>query len=104
MEDSGSVTREFRHFDHRGIFPQAKLVLAEPVGAQNLLLVLAPLQRTHLGLSIDAVDTHTSVRVPEFDAAVSSSTTGSEQVTLEGAPGQGFDGSLVVIEAVEVGR
>lgn len=48
MQDTRCVTRELRHFRHRGVFPQAKLVLAEAVRTKDLSVMTVPLQSTDL--------------------------------------------------------
>ena len=95
---------EFSHLHHGRVLPQAQLVLAEPVGAQDLLLVLAPLEGTHLGLGVDAVHTGTGVGVPELDAPVRGTAASGEQVALEGAPRKGLHGGLVLVQAVKRSR
>lgn len=39
---------ELANLGHGGVLPQAQLVLAEPVGAEDLTLVGVPLQGAHL--------------------------------------------------------
>ena len=53
----------------------------------------------HLRVRVNAVELGTGVTVPEADAAVSSAASRSQQVGLEGAPGQRLDRSTVGCEA-----
>ena len=46
------VTLSVSYLGHGGVLPEAELVLAEAVAAQDLLLVPAPLQRAHLRSSM----------------------------------------------------
>jgi len=73
------------------------------VAGQQLALVLVPLQRAHLAVSVDGVEHDAGVGVPELDAAVRGAAAGRQQVRLERAPRQRLHGGLVRVEAVEVG-
>lgn len=57
----------------------------------------------YLRVSINAIHTSTSVRVPKLDATVCGSTTRGEQVALERTPCQCLHSSLMVIKPVEIG-
>lgn len=49
VEHARGVALELLDLDHARVLPQAQLVLAEAVRRHQLLVVLRPEQRTHLG-------------------------------------------------------
>lgn len=91
---------ELSNFDHAGVLPQAKLVLAEAMAAENLSLMPAPLQRAHLGCCIYGIEHSPSVRVCELDASVSCASTRGQQIALKWTPRQCFYCSLMRSDTV----
>ena len=102
VQDPGGVAPQLRHLRHAGVLPQAQLVLAEAMGAQQLLLVPTPLEGADLRVGVHAVEAGARLRVPELDAAVCRASAGGEEVALEGAPCQGLHCSAVLLQAVQV--
>ena len=106
MKDPGCVAGHLSHLGHGGVLPEAQLVLAEAVAAEDLALVAVPLEGADLGAGVNGVEEGPGVGVPKLDRAVSCASTGSQEVGLEGAPGDSLDGSAVRGQAVgwTVGR
>lgn len=96
MENAGLVRWDFNVADQGWIAPDAKRVVWEAAGADDLAVVGAPAEGGDLGAGVNAVDASTGGGVPEVDVTVVGSATSGEQVGLPWAPADGLDGSLVV--------
>lgn len=95
------MASELCHSNHWRVLPKSELVLSEPMWAEKLSLILVPQQSANLRASVNWVDACTGVRVPELYAAVTTSSTRSQQVALEGAPSEGFHRWCVVLKPVK---
>ena len=82
---------------HTWVFPDAKLVINEPVRRKNFFIIGVPLEGTDLGISLDFIHHLPVFCVPKFDGLVSGSSSRSKEVFLPRTPGEGFDSCLVVI-------
>ena len=102
VQDPGGVAPQLCHLRHGGVLPQAQLVLAEAMGAHQLLLVPAPLEGADLRAGVHAVEAGARLRVPELDAPVCGASARGKKVALEGAPCQGLHSSSVIVQAVQV--
>ncbi len=98
------MASQISHLHDRGVLPDAQFILRSSVGADNLLSVLGPSQTAHLGLGVDGVEALSICGVPEFDAAVESSSSSGKKVLLPRTPSKGLDSRLVSIEDKEGGR
>jgi hypothetical protein len=56
--------------DQGRVAPDAKRVVGEAAGADNLTVVRAPSKAGDLGSSVDAIDASTSGGVPEMDVTI----------------------------------
>jgi len=94
------VTLEIGDLDQRGVLPYRKLVVGETVRRDDFLAsgVLAPLEGRDLRAGVDGVDALAGQGVPEADGSVRSTTSGSEEVLLEGGPSESLDRGGVVGE------
>eukprot|EP00878_Enallax_costatus_P015068 GHUV01015778.1.p2 GENE.GHUV01015778.1~~GHUV01015778.1.p2 ORF type:complete len:116 (-),score=26.70 GHUV01015778.1:208-555(-) len=72
VQDTLSVASELRSLYKAWVAPQAELVLAVAMAGQDLTLMAAPLQCTHLAACVDGVQQGACGGVVELDAAVSS--------------------------------
>ena len=73
MKHSLGVAAQVCYFGTGWVFPQAELVLAEPVGTQDLLVLLVPDQRTDLALSVDSINQFACLNVPKPHGLIGSS-------------------------------
>jgi len=96
VEDARLVSRDLDVLDKSRVRPDAQRVVREAGAADKLLVRGAPLERSNLAASVDAVGASARGRVPEVDHTVVRTTTSSEKVGLPRAPGESLDGSLVV--------
>lgn len=70
MQNSAGMPFEFSELGHGWVLPHDQLVLGEPVGRDQLTVVLAPLDCAHLGVGVDAVQACSGLGVPESDLSV----------------------------------
>lgn len=96
VEDTGLVSRNLHVTNQGRVAPDAQGVVREAAGADNLTVVVAPLQAGDLRAGVDTVGPSAGGRVPEVDVTVVGTTTRREQIQLPRAPAEGLDGSTVV--------
>jgi len=80
VKDTRLMSRDLDVLDASRIAPDAKAVIREPTGGDNLLVVSAPPQASDLGIGGDVVDAGTGGSVPKVDLAIVGTTAGSQQV------------------------
>ena len=85
------MASQVSHLGQSRVTPDGELVVGVAVTRDDFLVLLVPEEGRHLGFGVNSVDRSTGVDVPEVDASVSCTATGSKQVGLPWAPGESLD-------------